>query len=169
MSEKRFTFDYEVEFEIFDRVTKKHYDGRVGCQEKICDLLNEQQATIEQLRTQLLICQQSKSDDGRFQVWEVPPIPKGMRITTSDGEMMSEKRFRFEKECTENFLTEKGVFYNNERPMGANEIIALLNSLSEENEQLKSRIAFFEKQADEFEQYTAQTIQNMIADYRCGE
>ena len=102
--------------------------------------LNEQQATIEQLRTQLLICQQSKSDDGRFQVWEVPPIPKGMRITTSDGEMMSEKRFRFEKECTENFLTEKGVFYNNERPMGANEIIALLNSLSEENEQLKKEI-----------------------------
>ena len=132
----------------------------------VVDLLNEQQATIEQLRTQLLICQQSKSDDGRFQVWEVPPIPKGMRITTSDGEMMSEKRFRFEKECTENFLTEKGVFYNNERPMGANEIIALLNSLSEENEQLKSRIAIFEEQEDEFEKYTAQTIQNMIANYR---
>jgi adenylate kinase family enzyme len=53
MSEKRFTFDYEVEFEIFDRVTKKHYDGRVGCQEKICDLLNEQQATIEQLKQEL--------------------------------------------------------------------------------------------------------------------
>lgn len=46
-------------------------------------------------------------------------------------------RFRFEKECTENFFTEKGVFYNNERPMGANEIIALLNSLSDENEQLR--------------------------------
>ena len=53
---------------------------------------------------------------------------------------MSEKRFRFEKECTENFFTEKGVFYNNERPMGANEIIALLNSLSEENEQLKKQL-----------------------------
>lgn len=52
---------------------------------------------------------------------------------------MSEKRFRFEKECTENFFTEKGVFYNNERPMNANEIIALLNSLSDENEQLKER------------------------------
>lgn len=53
---------------------------------------------------------------------------------------MSEKRFRFEKECTENFFTEKGVFYNNERPMGANEIIALLNSLSEENEQLRTQL-----------------------------
>ena len=52
---------------------------------------------------------------------------------------MSEKRFRFEKECTENFFTEKGVFYNNERPIGANEIIALLNSLLDENEQLKER------------------------------
>lgn len=41
MSGKRFNFDYEVEFEIFDTVTKNHYDGRIGCQEKICDLLNE--------------------------------------------------------------------------------------------------------------------------------
>lgn len=40
----------------------------------------------EQLRTQLLICQQSKNDNGRFQVWEVPPNPKGIRITTSNGE-----------------------------------------------------------------------------------
>ena len=36
----------------------------------------------EQLRTQLLICQQSKNDDGRFQVWQVQPIKKGMRITS---------------------------------------------------------------------------------------
>lgn len=53
------------------------------------------------------------------------------------GDGMSEKRFRFEKECTENFFTEKGVFYYNERPMGANEIIALLNSLYDKNEQLR--------------------------------
>lgn len=52
---------------------------------------------------------------------------------------MSEKRFRFEKECTENFFTGKGVFYNNERPIGANEIITLLNSLLDENEQLKEK------------------------------
>ena len=51
--------------------------------QKVCDYLNEQQATIEQLRTQLIICQQSKNDDGRFKVWQVPPIPKGMRIITS--------------------------------------------------------------------------------------
>ena len=37
----------------------------------------------EQLQTQLLICQQSKNDDSRIKVWQVPPIPKGMRITTS--------------------------------------------------------------------------------------
>ena len=53
---------------------------------------------------------------------------------------MSEKQFRFEKECTENFFTEKGVFYNNERPIGANEIIALLNSLSDKNEQLQKEL-----------------------------
>ena len=53
MSKKRFTFDYEVEFEIFDRVTKKHYDGTVGCQEKICDLLNEQSERIKSLEMEL--------------------------------------------------------------------------------------------------------------------
>ena len=41
-----------------------------------------------------------------------------------------------------------------------------VNRLSKENEQLKSRIAIFEEQEDEFEKYTAQTIQNMIANYR---
>lgn len=58
----------------------------------VVDLLNEQQATIsalkeenEQLQQQLAICQQS-NDDGRFKVWEVPPIPKGTRITFSTTE-----------------------------------------------------------------------------------
>ena len=37
----------------------------------------------EQLQTQLLICQQSKNDDGRIKVWQVPPIPKGKRMTFS--------------------------------------------------------------------------------------
>lgn len=41
--------------------------------------------------------------------------------------------------------------------------------LNDENKQLRQRVAFFEKQGDEFEQYTAQTIQNMIANYRDGE
>ena len=61
----------------------------------IVDLLNdlsdkivEQQATVnrlevenKQLRTQLLLCQQSK--DGRFQVGEVPPITVGRTISFS--------------------------------------------------------------------------------------
>ena len=62
---------------------------------------------------------------------------------------MSEKRFKFEKECTENFFTEKGVFYNNERPMSVNEIITLLNSLYNENEQLKKADKLNEKFATE--------------------
>lgn len=41
-----------------------------------------------------------------------------------------------------------------------------MGELEKENEQLKSRIAFFEEQEDEFEQYTAQTIEDMIAYYR---
>ena len=65
MSEQRFTFDYEVEFEIFDRVTKKHYDGRVGCQEKICDLLNEQQATIRKLQD---LCGESDSENAKLRI-----------------------------------------------------------------------------------------------------
>ena len=47
-----------------------------------------------------------------------------------------------------------------------NEQQATIQSLKEENEQLKQRIALFEQQEDEFEEATAQTIQNMIANYR---
>lgn len=55
--------------------------------EKCCELLNSLQEENKQLRTQLLICQQSKNDDGRFKVWQIPPIPKGMKITiTTSGD-----------------------------------------------------------------------------------
>ena len=47
-----------------------------------------------------------------------------------------------------------------------NEQQATITELKEENEQLKQRIALFEQQEDEFEEATAQTIQNMIANYR---
>lgn len=92
MSEKRFIVDGDG---IYDNHEKRHfkfiaYDW-VDCDiYECCEKLNTQQAIIEQLRTQLLICQQSKSDDGRIKVWQVPPIPKGMKITTSttsDGEI----------------------------------------------------------------------------------
>lgn len=99
MSEKRFVYEEEhfpVAMEqIRDTQNNETYDLR-----ECCELLNElddermmYKTTIdkrivelkeenEQLRTQLLICQQSKSDDGRIKVWQVPPIPKGMRITS---------------------------------------------------------------------------------------
>jgi len=67
MSEKRFTFDREVEFEIFDNVTKKSYDGTVGCQEEICQLLNEQQATINELQAKL----KEKEEDERLYANEI--------------------------------------------------------------------------------------------------
>lgn len=54
----------------------------------LSDKIDEQQATVnrleeenKQLRTQLLLCQQSK--DGRFQVGEVPPITVGRTISFS--------------------------------------------------------------------------------------
>lgn len=47
-----------------------------------------------------------------------------------------------------------------------NEQQITISALKEENEELKQRIALFEQQEDEFEQYTAQTIENMIANYR---
>ena len=53
MTEKRFTFDYDYQFEIYDNQTKKHYDGRIGCQEKLCDLLNSLYDENEQLRVLL--------------------------------------------------------------------------------------------------------------------
>ena len=55
-----------------------------------------------------------------------------------------------------------------EQKIAIDEFITDYKKLEKENEQLKLRIAFFEEQEDEFEKYTAQTIQNMIADYREG-
>lgn len=59
----------------------KLYEDNKRLQTIIADLKEEN----EQLRTQLLICQHT-NDNGRFQVWEVPPIPKGTRITFSTTE-----------------------------------------------------------------------------------
>lgn len=104
MEEKRFALAYEQGNWWAVR------DGDITLwKEEVIHLLNEQQDTIqslkeelkleqdfasrwqkesemlakenEQLRTQLLLCQQSK--DGRFQVWEVPPITMGRRISFS--------------------------------------------------------------------------------------
>lgn len=90
--------DNECNIEIIDLTFASEVLNILNLKLKIYnEQLGEQQATIsqlkeenEQLRTQLLICQQSKSDDGRIKVWQVPPISKGMRITsftTSDGEI----------------------------------------------------------------------------------
>ena len=98
MGEKRFivesvmiTNDCNEDKRIVKVITDKEEIYSYDDLYEISDLLNEQQDTISQLRTQLLICQQSKKDDGRFQVWEVPPIPKGTRITFSTTTERSDK------------------------------------------------------------------------------
>ena len=88
MSEKRFVVETVA---VRDKViTDKEKYYSYEDLDEIVDKLNEQQSIIEQLekenkqlRIQLLICQQSKNDDGRFKVWEVPPITIGTKITTS--------------------------------------------------------------------------------------
>ena len=71
--------------------------------------------------------------------------------------------------CTNlNRLTEEKEQLKKEYKIAIDEMVTDYKKLEKENEQLKSRIAFFEEQEDEFEKYTAQTIQNMIADYREG-
>ena len=60
MSEKRFTFDVEQEFEIFDRETGEHYDGTVGDQIVLCKIMNEQQATIDKLKEELELTANTK-------------------------------------------------------------------------------------------------------------
>ncbi len=84
MNEKRFKkMDTIIDpFPIWDTVEEKGYNC-TDTLDVLIDLLNGLSEENELLRTQLLICQQSKSEDGRFQVWEVPPIPKGTRITFS--------------------------------------------------------------------------------------
>ena len=87
--EKRFTEEYDEEWGIYlsDNLTGDWYNINPVHIVDTCNKLWEQVVKLreenEQLRTQLLICQQSKNDDGRIKVWQVPPIPKEMRITTS--------------------------------------------------------------------------------------
>lgn len=84
---------------------------------------------------------------------------------------MSEKRFIWkcdDENCQIYDTKKKKVYFNVEVVDLLNEQQDTITALKEENEQLKSRIAFFEEQEDEFEKYTAQTIKNMIADYREG-
>ena len=71
MSEKRFTFDDEYEFEIYDKQTKKHYDGRIGCQENLVDLLNEQQATINKNKELLKLIANACSFNKEHSVKEI--------------------------------------------------------------------------------------------------
>ena len=47
--------------------------------EEIVDLLNEQDQRIQELESQLRQCQVNK-DNGRFKVWQVPPIKEGTKI-----------------------------------------------------------------------------------------
>ena len=80
--EKRFVQSKYVHH-LQDTKTDMHYyltSEKIGCR----DLFDEIERLTEEnkrLRTQLLLCKQSK--DGRFQVWEVPPIPVGTTISFS--------------------------------------------------------------------------------------
>ena len=80
VSEKRFR---KLQGYMADN-NRKYDNGDVYAMDftEVEDMLNELYEENKQLRTQLLICQQFKSDDGRFRVWQVPPIQKGIRITT---------------------------------------------------------------------------------------
>ena len=55
----------------------------------VFQLLNSLAKENEQLKIRLLNCEQKKNDNGGFQVWEVPPIPQGKRIsfTTNNGDV----------------------------------------------------------------------------------
>jgi len=102
MSNKRFVLKNAYPFDRGEYIFDSNQDKFFIEIDDVIDLLNEQQSIIDEqkiaidemiidyqlLRTQLLICQQPKSDDGQIQVWEIPPLPKGKRITftTSDGE-----------------------------------------------------------------------------------
>lgn len=115
MTEERFYFATVCGDEgLYDRQEQKCIVSNIRSNvdlkrnwENVCDLLNEQQeelenwkiecsalsnerevqqAEIDKLRTQLLIFQQSKNNDGRFEVWQVPPIPKGKKVTFGDSD-----------------------------------------------------------------------------------
>ena len=105
MSEKRFRTNDLVKFnysEIGEYIDENHTDRPLR-NDEVCDLLNELAEENEKLRKELSTCEkfryqifkemekiieEKKNDDGRFQVWEVPPITMGMGIsftTNNDG------------------------------------------------------------------------------------
>lgn len=94
---KKYLYEYSMFFECNDGSKCQILE------DDVVRLLNEQQATItalkeenEKLRKELSDCEkfryavfkgmekiieEKKNDNGGFQVWEVPPIPKGKRIS----------------------------------------------------------------------------------------
>ena len=48
--------------------------------DSIIKLLNNQEERIQELESQLRQCQATKNDNGRFKVWQVPPIKEGTKI-----------------------------------------------------------------------------------------
>ena len=77
---------YENGMRISEKEVLKTLNSQSGAILGYDKLVSDLRKENEQLRQQLLICQQSKNNDGQFQVWEVPPIPQGTRITFSTTE-----------------------------------------------------------------------------------
>ena len=98
-------------------------------------------------KTDCVNCKYFHGYDGVGELW--------VGCTFGDFKGIRTQCTNFEKKVTTGDLLKKIHSLENENA-----------KFKEENEQLKSRIAIFEEQEDEFEKYTAQTIQNMIANYR---
>ena len=139
MNEKRFNFDREVEFEIYDTVTKKSYDGTVGCQEKICDLLNEQQDTIQRMKYSLNTIYRAFEKhygyDMRNAVWLIDElsydeIVDELYIAETDSKNRKEASMYWKKKCDEqqaliNELQAKLREKEEDEKLYANEIVEL--------------------------------------------
>ena len=192
MSDERFELDGTG---IFDNKTNKFY-YKTFDNEEIVDLLNKQQATIikqdEEIRKlkrterswRKIHCCNKESDNcgiiieqqstikllqGRVKRLNAFIVSKDLAIeylkwNTEKVIMMSEKRF------TDIWCSETGhigvIDCGIDKEFTSDEFKDFLNELNDENEQLRQKVAWFEKQEDEFEEATAQTIQNMIANYR---
>ena len=80
MTKKRFTWDNLGEVDaIADGDTFRWYLMLDGITDLV-KFMNEQDQRITELESQLRQCQATKNDNGRFKVWQVPPIKEGTKI-----------------------------------------------------------------------------------------
>ena len=98
MSEKRFTYGETIDYNFFDVFEEKKYLGMIQRDStKIVDVLNEQQATIEQLQD---LCGESDSENAKLRQ-EIKELKAQLREKEEDERLYANEIVKLNKEAKE--------------------------------------------------------------------